>query len=157
MSRPWARLPSTSGPNLFYAEVIGERSWSTSNAKCIALSSCPLIKDRAGFTGEYWTLACPRAPILTKGKHEQLNSPGHADRGLAVAATRDFRHVRGSPIRHRLHAALAGGAELFAYGKADTHRFHVIRADRPEHVLSGMFKNISRAEFEIILSTIVIN
>lgn len=57
---------------------------------------------------------------------------------------------------YRLHAALGRGADLFAYGTGSTHHFYVIRADRPDYVLRGMFKNISRAEFEIILSSIQI-
>jgi len=55
---------------------------------------------------------------------------------------------------YRLHATLDGGAELFAYGKVSTHHFYVIRPDKPDYVLNGLFKNISRADFEVILSTI---
>lgn len=55
---------------------------------------------------------------------------------------------------YRLHANLALGAEMFAYGSGMTHHFYVISADQPDYVLNGMFKNISRAEFEVILSTI---
>lgn len=57
---------------------------------------------------------------------------------------------------YRLHARLDHGGELFAYGTARTHHFYVIRDDQPDYVVNGMFKNISRAEFEIILSTIEI-
>ncbi|MGH8085894.1 MAG: hypothetical protein ACREPV_11540 [Lysobacter sp.] len=55
---------------------------------------------------------------------------------------------------YRLYARLDENAELFAYGSSDTHQFYVIRQDRPEEVLSGLFKNITRAQFERILSTI---
>lgn len=55
---------------------------------------------------------------------------------------------------YRLHATLAKGIELFAYGKADVHQFYLIRKDKPGLVLNGLFKRISRAEFEAILSTL---
>lgn len=55
---------------------------------------------------------------------------------------------------YRLHALLGEHAELFAYGTGTTHQFYVIRGDRPDAVLNGLFKNITRQQFEVILSTI---
>ena len=57
---------------------------------------------------------------------------------------------------YRLHAVFSGTGELFAFGKEDRHQFYLIRIDKPDVVLSGMFRNIDRIEFESILSTIVI-
>lgn len=57
---------------------------------------------------------------------------------------------------YRLHAKLEKGAELFAYGKGARHKFYLIRPDRPDFVLTGLFKNISRIEFESILSTLTL-
>lgn len=57
---------------------------------------------------------------------------------------------------YRLQAKLQKGAELFAYGKEERHQFYLIRSDRPDFVLTGLFKNISRTEFESILSTLTI-
>lgn len=57
---------------------------------------------------------------------------------------------------YRLHANLTKGAELFAYGKGNRHQFYLIRPDRPDFVLTGLFKNISRTEFESILSTLIV-
>jgi hypothetical protein len=57
---------------------------------------------------------------------------------------------------YRLHATLEKGAELFAYGKGNRHQFYLIRPDRPDFVLKGLLKNISRTDFKSILSTLVI-
>lgn len=57
---------------------------------------------------------------------------------------------------YRLYAKLDKGVELFAYGKSHTHQFYVINPSKPHVVLNGLFKNISRSEFEIVLSTIVV-
>ena len=57
---------------------------------------------------------------------------------------------------YRLHATVAGGAELFAFGKGDRHKFHLIRLAKPDFVLTGLFQKISRAEFETILSTLAV-
>ena len=77
-------------------------------------------------------------------------------RGLDEAGCEYMRGQGLADEDYRLHAVLEGGAELFAHGKAGTHGFYVIRADEPDYVLSGLFENISRAEFEMILSTIEI-
>lgn len=69
------------------------------------------------------------------------------------------RYLQGFQLEsedYRLHATLEHGAELFAYGKDDQHQFYLIRPDKPDVVLNGMFRKISRTEFESILSTIVI-
>lgn len=69
------------------------------------------------------------------------------------------RYLQGYQLEsedYRLHANLEHGAELFAYGKGDRHQFYLIRPDQPDYVLSGMFRKIDRAEFESILSTLVI-
>lgn len=55
---------------------------------------------------------------------------------------------------YRIHASLAQGAELFAYGKGKDHHFYVIRADQPDRVLIGLIRNVTRTEFESVLSTI---
>ena len=55
---------------------------------------------------------------------------------------------------YRLHANLGKGAELFAFGKGGRHQFYLIRPDKPDFVLTGLLKNVSRMEFESILSTI---
>lgn len=57
---------------------------------------------------------------------------------------------------YRLHATFASGAEIFAYGKDDRHQFYLVRTDKPGVVLSGMFRSIGRADFESILSTIIV-
>ena len=69
------------------------------------------------------------------------------------------RYLQGFQLEsedYRLHAKLGKGAELFAYGKGATHKFYLIRPDRPDFVLTGLFKNISRIEFESILSTLTL-
>lgn len=58
---------------------------------------------------------------------------------------------------YRLHAEFDKGAQLFAYGKGDRHQFYLIRPDKPEFVLTGLFKGVGRFEFESILSTIDID
>jgi hypothetical protein len=55
---------------------------------------------------------------------------------------------------YRLHAIYPNGAELFAFGRSDEHHFYLIRGDKPEYVLNGLVRGISRSEFESILSTI---
>lgn len=55
---------------------------------------------------------------------------------------------------YRLHATLGNGIDLFAYGTAASHHFYVIRKDKPDYVINGQFKNISRSDFEAILATI---
>jgi hypothetical protein len=57
---------------------------------------------------------------------------------------------------YRVHARLDKGAELFAYGKGNRHYFYLIRPEKPDFVLTGLFKNFSRIEFETILSTLTI-
>ncbi len=67
------------------------------------------------------------------------------------------RYLAGQQLEdqdYRLHTQYANGAELFAFGKSGKHHFYLIRSDKPDYVLNGLFKGISRAEFESILSTI---
>lgn len=69
------------------------------------------------------------------------------------------RYLQSSQLEsedYRLHAKLEKGAELFVYGKGAQHHFYLIRPDTPDFVLSGLFKNISRIEFESILSTFTV-
>lgn len=69
------------------------------------------------------------------------------------------RYLQSSQLEsedYRLQAKLEKGAELFAYGKGARHQFYLIRPDRPDFVLTGLFKNISRIEFESILSTLTL-
>ena len=77
-------------------------------------------------------------------------------RGLDAAGCRRLHTYDLAAEDYRLHAQLAQGTELFAHGKGEDHQFYVIRADKPHLVLTGLFKNISRAEFESILSTLVL-
>lgn len=58
---------------------------------------------------------------------------------------------------YRLKANLEKGAELFAFGKGNRHQFYLIRRDKPDFVLRGLFKNLNRVEFESILSTLTID
>lgn len=70
------------------------------------------------------------------------------------------RYLQGYQLEsedYRLHANLGGVAELFAYGKGKRHQFYLIRHDKPDFVLTGLFKNISRAEFESILASLSVD
>lgn len=75
-------------------------------------------------------------------------------RGLDETGCQYMKGQRLADQDFRLYAKLEKGGELFAYGTGTRHHFYVIRHDSPAYVLSGLFKNISRAEFESILSTI---
>lgn len=77
-------------------------------------------------------------------------------KGLNAVGCRYLQDYQLETQDYRLHANFGGGAELFAYGKGDRHQFYLIRADKPDFVLSGLFKNIDRIEFEAILSTLLI-
>jgi hypothetical protein len=77
-------------------------------------------------------------------------------KGLDAVGCRTLRGFQLESEDYRLHAHLGKSAELFAFGKAGRHQFYLIRSDRPDFVLSGVFKNIDRAEFESILSTLVV-
>jgi hypothetical protein len=77
-------------------------------------------------------------------------------KGLDAVACRYLRGFQLESEDYRLHAHLGPGAEFFAFGKGDRHQFYLIRSDRPDFVLSGLFKKIDRAEFESILSTLVV-
>lgn len=58
---------------------------------------------------------------------------------------------------YRLHAEFDKGAEIFAYGKGSRHQFYLIRPDKPDFVLRGLFKGVDRTEFESILSSVAID
>lgn len=75
-------------------------------------------------------------------------------RGLTETGCRYLDAQRLAAEDYRLHASLGQGIELFAYGKADVHQFYLIREDKPELVLNGLFKRITRAEFEAILASL---
>jgi len=77
-------------------------------------------------------------------------------RGLDKTGCRYMQAQQLANEDYRLHATLDQGAELFAYGKASTHHFYVIHPKQPNFVLGGLFKNMSQADVELILSTITI-
>lgn len=56
----------------------------------------------------------------------------------------------------KIRADLGQGAVLFAYGKGHRHQFHLIREDKPDFVLTGLFENMTRSEFEAVISAISI-
>ena len=61
-------------------------------------------------------------------------------------------HLEGSD--YRLYRRFDNGAELFAYGMASEHHFTLIRRDKADLVLEGVFYGVTRQSFELILSTI---
>lgn len=77
-------------------------------------------------------------------------------KGLNKTGCRYMEGQRLADEDYRLYAKFDKGAELFAYGKSSTHHFYLIHPNKPNLVLNGLFKNISRPEFEMILSTIVV-
>lgn len=77
-------------------------------------------------------------------------------KGLNTVGCRYLQGYQLEAQDYRLHGNLGGNAELFAYGKGDRHQFYLIRTDKPDFVLSGLFRNIDRAGFEAILSTLII-
>lgn len=96
----------------------------------------------------------------TLAAYQEKLSP--ADFMLSIfrgSSTDGCKYLKGQNLageNYRLHAELDSGVDLFAYGKVGSHRFYLVRKDKPQHVITGQFKNISRAEFETILSTIKI-
>lgn len=75
-------------------------------------------------------------------------------KGLDVVGCRYLRGYQLDAEDYRLHASLAGGIDLYAFGKGERHQFYLIRPDQPDFVLTGLFRRMSRAEFQSILSTI---
>lgn len=78
-------------------------------------------------------------------------------KGLDAVGCRYLQGYQLEAEDYRLYARLAGGADLYAFGKGPRHQFYLIRPDRPDFVLTGLFRKMSRSEFQSILSTIVIN
>jgi len=77
-------------------------------------------------------------------------------KGLNPDGCRYLAHYQLESQDYRLHARLEKGTELFAYGKGARHQFYLIRPDTPDFVLTGLFRNMSRGEFEAILTTLAI-
>lgn len=94
-------------------------------------------------------------------RHKKGGSPATFMRsifkGLDAVGCRYLQGYQLDSEDYRVHTRLAGGADLYAFGKGERHQFYLIRPDRPNFVLTGLFRKMGRSEFQAILSTIAIN
>lgn len=94
----------------------------------------------------------------TMSIHGDDIKPGHfflsIFKGLNINGCKHLKSLQLENEHYRLHGIVSESAELFAYGKVDEHHFYLVRPEKPDVVLNGFFRNISRKEFEKILSTL---